>query len=1001
MDDKTYKEILEEARSLIPHYTPEWTNHNPSDPGMTLVELFAWMTEMVLYRLNKVPQKTYLALLDLMGLTLSPPQASRVLLKFHPVAGYDGNIVLEKGLQVSTARSEGQEAVTFETEKRLIVQNNALSACFSRTGTQITDHSELLNDPTGAFPLFSAAEEVERILYLGGDVFRYLQEPNIICISVDQEEDSSSVENELIRLFHWEFWDGDRWSPLELDYYLAGEKKVTNRVFLKGPVNIDKKEIEGREDFFIRGKLEALPEDPRTFDVRALSSRLIFSGDGLSPDSCLFNSTGFSPLDLDKDFLPFGDSPVVDDILYIAADEVFSKKEARISLNILLNEAVKPSLPADTLTMRYEYWDGRDWMILGISRPGGQMASAGEYMFRDSTLAFSRSGAVSFICPSNLVEREVNGQKGLWIRIRIGVDDMGKGGGYTQDGGGGWSWYFSEKIVAPLVSRIRMTYDAGFRSVESVLVHSDYACTDYTDEMARNFVSLEKSENPPSVRLIRLNDEGVPTVCFGFEKPLAGDRPSLFFELDEADGREDFYADSYSSHSRRQLSLRWECFHKDKWVKLNVNDYTDSFHRSGFVEFDMPEEWELSDQFGRELCWMRVVFESGSFESVPLLKNVHTNGVYGSHCRTFKDDKLGSGSGSPHQEYDILRNPVLPGAVLEVREETYPPQSEREVIEKEEGPDAVRLVKADDGSEEVWVRYHQVRNFYESGAASRHYVLDYERNRILFGDGKRGVIPPRAKNNIVMRECRAGGGLAGNVGAGTVKILRKSIPFLAGVENPLPARGGADLEDLDNLKKRASGVFRSRNRAVTSEDYAWLAYEASSSVGRAVCLPKVNNRGEIVVIILPRREKIDLEEKLYPSSELVRRVREYLDERKLVGSRLCVSGPLYKRVTLQIRLVFRKEIVETHSAREDISRVLKEALHPLVGGEEGKGWEYGESLQKEFVQRTLDRIKSVHHIEDIRLVDGESGMEQDMITLRPDELLYPGEIILEDRRSEF
>ena len=1001
LDDKTYKEILEEARSLISHYTPEWTNHNPSDPGMTLIELFSWMTEMVLYRLNRVPEKTYLALLDLMGLTLTPPQASRVLLKFHPVAGYEGVISLARGFQVSTARSEGKEAVTFETEKSLDIQENALVACFSRTGTRISDHTEQLNNRSGAFPLFGASGEQERFVYLGGDVFRYLAEANIVCLAFDQPDNLTSSGGELVRLFQWEFWDGDRWFPLEGDYYLPGEKKKPNRIFLKGPVNLEPREIEGAEDYFVRGRLETLPDDSRTFDVRSITSRLIFTGDGLSPDNCFFNSSGFESLDLDKDFLPFGQNPVVDDILYLSADEVLSKKEARVSLNILLNEAVKPSLPTDALTMRYEYWDGHDWMILGVSRPGGEAASSGDYAFRDGTLAFTRSGSISFICPPKLTAREVNGTKGLWIRIRIGVDDMGRGGGYIQDEGGNWQWFFSEKIVSPLVSRIRLTYDAGFRSVKRLLVHSDFKYVDLSASMEQNFLAVEKGEGPPPVRLVTLDEENIPSVCFGFEKPLPAGRPSLFFELDEADGREDFYADTPYAASRRQLSLRWECFHEGKWVKLNVNDYTDSLHRSGFVEFDIPEEWRAGEQFGLSLCWLRVLFESGSFESIPLLKNLHNNAVFGSHCRTFQNDVLGSGSGSPFQEYPLLRTPVLPGTVLEVREETYPPQNERELIEREEGVGAVRKEIRQDDGEEVWVRYHQVRNFYESTPVSRHYVLDYRNNRILFGDGKRGVIPPRGKKNIIMRESRAGGGLGGNVGAGTVTILRQSMPFLAGVENPLPARGGADLEDLDNLKKRASGVFRSRNRAVTSEDYSWLAYEASSSVGRAVCLPKVNNRGEIVVIILPRREKIDTGEKLYPSSELIRRVQDYLAERKLVGTRLCVSGPLYKRVILQIRLVFRKEIIEARTAREEIGQILRSALHPLVGGADGKGWTFGEPLQKEFIQRTLDRVKSVHHIEDIRLVDGETGMEQDMIALRSDELLFPEEITLEDRRSEF
>jgi hypothetical protein len=67
LDDRTYGDLLEEARSLIPTYAPEWTNHNPSDPGITLVELFAYLSEMMLYRLNRVTDANMHAFLRLLN----------------------------------------------------------------------------------------------------------------------------------------------------------------------------------------------------------------------------------------------------------------------------------------------------------------------------------------------------------------------------------------------------------------------------------------------------------------------------------------------------------------------------------------------------------------------------------------------------------------------------------------------------------------------------------------------------------------------------------------------------------------------------------------------------------------------------------------------------------------------------------------------------------------------------------------------------------------------
>lgn len=67
LDDRRYADILREARALIPQYAPEWTNVSDADPGMTLVQLFAWMTEMIIYRLNQVPDKTYIHFLNFIG----------------------------------------------------------------------------------------------------------------------------------------------------------------------------------------------------------------------------------------------------------------------------------------------------------------------------------------------------------------------------------------------------------------------------------------------------------------------------------------------------------------------------------------------------------------------------------------------------------------------------------------------------------------------------------------------------------------------------------------------------------------------------------------------------------------------------------------------------------------------------------------------------------------------------------------------------------------------
>lgn len=83
LDDRSFNDLLQEAKSLIPIYNKDWTNHNPSDPGITLLEMFAWLSEMIIYRLNQVPEANYRAFLELLGISYA--------FRWDEVPGRDNN----------------------------------------------------------------------------------------------------------------------------------------------------------------------------------------------------------------------------------------------------------------------------------------------------------------------------------------------------------------------------------------------------------------------------------------------------------------------------------------------------------------------------------------------------------------------------------------------------------------------------------------------------------------------------------------------------------------------------------------------------------------------------------------------------------------------------------------------------------------------------------------------------------------------------------------------
>ena len=73
LDDRSFDQLVQEARARVPVHTPEWTNLNESDPGVTLLELFAFLTENLLYRSNRIPEASRLKFLSMLGISLQPP----------------------------------------------------------------------------------------------------------------------------------------------------------------------------------------------------------------------------------------------------------------------------------------------------------------------------------------------------------------------------------------------------------------------------------------------------------------------------------------------------------------------------------------------------------------------------------------------------------------------------------------------------------------------------------------------------------------------------------------------------------------------------------------------------------------------------------------------------------------------------------------------------------------------------------------------------------------
>lgn len=152
LDNRTFDQLVDEARKLIPGYSPEWTDHNYSDPGITLLELFAWLSEIALYRINLVTDKHRLKYLKLLGIRPQPAKPAKVYLTFSSAQKQK----LKKGMRISTEIAG--TLVYFQLDDNIdiipatlerIVVDEFTSGIFDRTSSN--ENGDLIFAPFGEY----------------------------------------------------------------------------------------------------------------------------------------------------------------------------------------------------------------------------------------------------------------------------------------------------------------------------------------------------------------------------------------------------------------------------------------------------------------------------------------------------------------------------------------------------------------------------------------------------------------------------------------------------------------------------------------------------------------------------------------------------------------------------------------------------------------------------------------------------------------------------------
>ncbi|MCG8364044.1 MAG: putative baseplate assembly protein [Pseudanabaenales cyanobacterium] len=876
IDPRDFPALVQEIRRLVPFYTPEWQVSEDGDSGSALLKIFAHMVAGTLQQLNQVPEKNFIAFLNLLGVKRLPAQSARAPLSFNLSQGATAAVLIPAKTQVSAAGAGDRDRVVFETSRNMLVTPAQLVAAYSVNPSK-----------DGIFPAppgFLTEKQAPVLTRLVSDA-----KPDDTSLFLDDTSEIKAGDIlKIVSFLTHEYVEVDQVSDRRVTL-----KDTLTAAYSKGVATVEK----------------------------AITLEL-FAGKDKQEHSLylghltLFNMTG----------------------------------NARLSLDIQPEDSLTNL--ADPSLVSWEYW-GED--------PATQTLRWRPF---DNFVVDSNQLILANNTDYEIQATEINGVKShRWIRctlVRQSSEDAPSPINHLKD-------------IQINNIKVSVTASTEDETTPSPLEH----CLTLNNLQYQNKTEESKAGIP--FQPFQALDDKHQALYLGFDaSPLKGPI-SLFFSL---------AIQAYGENNRPHLL--WEYYKRQngirQWARLDVRDKTNSLTQSGTVEFIGPTDFVKASRFDQSLYWLRIVDLNDQFNpqpgsSVPAPKNagIYLNTTWVSQTETIEQEIVGSSNGKADQTFTLFQSPVLSAAVW-VNELTALTAEDRQHLLTLAKQDKlqVEVVRDNQGNTtQFWLKWESRGDLLESAAGDRHYQIDRRLGQIQFGDGAEGAIPPVGVNNIRVTY-QVGGGKQGNVDRWRISRLNSSIAFVDRVTNPEPAEGGCDPELLERTLERGPHLLKHRNRA---DDFERLTEQASRSVARVKCLPNINREGQpelgwVSVIVVPHSS----EPQPRPSLRLRQQVKQSLQQQaaNLVTTpkHLDVRGPVYVEIAISTRIV-----VTMLEALPEVERMARQTLntflHPLTGGYQKRGWEFGRSPCLSDFYALLGEIPNVDRVDFLAmaLADGTESAD--------------------------
>jgi predicted phage baseplate assembly protein len=440
----------------------------------------------------------------------------------------------------------------------------------------------------------------------------------------------------------------------------------------------------------------------------------------------------------------------------------------------------------------------------------------------------------------------------------------------------------------------------------------------------------------------------------------------------------------------RHPPLVWEAWNGSGWSRCDVErDDTGGFNRAGDVVLHVPGDHQTALKARLRAGWLRCRVRPAQdrerpYQESPRIRGLTAFTVGGTvemaHAEAVRDEELGTAEGTPGQRLQLRRRPVV----------AWPEDT---------------VLQVSDG--DTWRDWARVPHFADSAPDAECFRMDLVAGEVELGPAVReadgtlhqyGAVPHRGAL-LRLSSYHTGGGRRGNVARGQVRVLKTSVPYIARVENRVPAVGGVEAETVDDAKVRGPVLLRSSGRAVTAEDFELLAREAAPGAARVLCLPSADpaEAGVVRVVLVPHvaTDPLGAVERrdLRPPESMLADVRARLEERRLVGTRILVIPAEYIGVTVVVRGTARRGH-DPGEVREEVLRTLYRFLHPVTGGQDGRGWPFGRAVRAPEVHAALAALPGLDLSGQIDLqlfpadADGNRASAVDRLDLPPHGLVH-------------